>query len=264
MFALSPGDSPLLVSMPHSGIALSEGLAERLTPAALRLADTDWHVPALYDFLDALGATVLQARFSRYVVDLNRPPDGDALYPGKAETGLVPTMSFDGERLYKNGEEPEADEVRARRDRYWQPYHNALRDTLAALKQCFGYALLWDAHSIRSQVPMFFAGQLPDLNLGTADGASCAPEIAHRLRRQLEAGPRTAVCNGRFKGGYITRHYGQPASGVHAVQMEVAQIAYMSESPTFAFDDVRAERLRPVLRGLMETMLCVAAASRRG
>ncbi len=168
--------------MPHSGVSLSEGLSERLNPAALRLADTDWHVPRLYDFLDDLGATVLQARFSRYVIDLNRPPDGGALYPGRAETGLVPTMSFDGAPLYRDGAVPDAAEVEARRSRYWQPYHAALSNTLAQLKSRFGYALLWDAHSIRSQVPMFFDGRLPDLNLGTADDNACAPELAAALR----------------------------------------------------------------------------------
>ncbi|MEL7450210.1 MAG: N-formylglutamate deformylase [Pseudomonadota bacterium] len=259
-FTLRSGNSPLLVSMPHSGVALSDGLSERLRPAALRLADTDWHVPQLYNFLGDLDATVLQARFSRYVIDLNRPPDGGALYPGKTETGLVPTISFDGEPLYRDGEEPDAAELEARQVRFWQPYHAALSDTLARLKKRFGYALLWDAHSIRSQVPMFFDGQLPDLNLGTADDTACAPELAKSLRKQLESAPYSTVCNGRFKGGYITRQYGKPERGVHAVQMEISQIAYMSEAPDFAFDEVRADRLRPVLQRLMEAMLSAGAA----
>lgn len=259
VFDLRPGNSPLLVSIPHSGLRLADGLARRMTPAGLLLADTDWHVPKLYDFLAEVGASVISANFSRYVVDLNRPPDGAALYPGKRETGLCPVATFSGEPVYLANAEPDADEIAERSARFWLPYHEALAAQLERLRSKFGYALLWDAHSIRSSVPLFFEGRLPDLNLGTADDTACALSLADALRGVLGSNPFTTVSNGRFKGGYITRHYGDPALGIHAVQMEIAQISYMSEAPDNRFDESRASRLRPVLRLLIQTFLQQAA-----
>ena len=253
LFRFTPGSTPLLVSMPHPGTYLPDGVAERLTDEARLVPDTDWHLERLYDFAAALGAGVLAATHSRYLVDLNRPPDNRPLYPGAANTGLCPTELFDGGPLYLPGQEPDAAEVGARLERYWRPYHERLEAELAALKESFGVAVLFEAHSIRSRLPRYFEGRLPDLNLGTAAGTSAGPELEtrlHRLCRQAEG--LTSVLNGRFTGGYTTRHYGRPPDGIHAVQLELAQATYMDEMPPFAFDEARAAQLRPLLRALLE------------
>ena len=228
---LARGTAPLLVSLPHDGSAIPPGIAERMTPAARRSLDTDWHVGRLYvPLAEALGASVLRPSLSRYVVDLNRPADGHALYPGRRETGLVSTIGFDGAPLYVTGGEPDASEVTRRVAQYWQPYHDALSDELARLMHEHGRVVLWEGHSIRSRVPMLFDGQLPDFNLGTADGASCTAPLQARLDAVLRGQDGYShVVNGRFKGGYITRHYGRPADNVQAVQLELAQCTYMDE-----------------------------------
>ena len=209
------GRIPLLVSMPHTGTHIPEWLAPRLTRAAKALPDTDWHLEQLYDFLDELGASVLVATHSRYVVDINRPPDNANLYPGQDTTGIVPLDTFHKEPLYLPGFEPAEEEVRSRIDQYWKPYHAKLSFELDALKARHGHALLWDAHSILSVVPRFFPGKLADFNLGTADGKSCGPGLGEALLKTVTG--YTKVLNGRFKGGYITRTYGRPANKVHAV-----------------------------------------------
>lgn len=255
VFTLHRGTAPLLISVPHDGTELPPAIAARMTPAARRVADTDWHVGRLYAFATELGASIIQPRFSRYVVDLNRPPDGQALYPGREETGLCPTVTFAGEAIYPDGQQPSPSEIAQRVDRYWRPYHAALAQELQRLKSRHGRAVLWEGHSIRSEVPMFFSGVLPDLNLGTADGASCGNVLRGRLLAVLGDQQRYQwVADGRFKGGYITRHYGQPAQGVEAVQMEIAQRAYMDEE-NFAYAPERAAQLQPVLRGLLERCL---------
>lgn len=259
VFDLARGDGPLVVSMPHCGTALSPGLAERLTPAALTLSDTDWHIPQLYDFAGALGATRLSARFSRYVVDLNRPPDGASLYPGQATTGLCPDTLFDGRPLYRDGQAPGTAETADRVEAYWRPYHAALAAELARVKARHGFALLYDAHSIRSRVPRLFDGRLPDLNLGTARGTSADPGLIARVAAVLETAASveglTCVTDGRFVGGHITRWYGRPAERIHAFQMELAQDRYMDEDgPPFAYRPDRADRLRRVLVPLLETL----------
>ena len=227
-----------------------------MTPRARLAPETDWHISRLYDFArDELGASLLVPSHSRYVVDLNRPPDGVALYPGRRETGLVPTIRFDGEPVYLDGQEPDADEIRDRVDRYWRPYHEALAAEIARVHAGHGRVVLWEAHSIRSVVPMFFDGRLPDLNLGTADGASAGPGLAARLRAVLDAqSGHTHVTNGRFKGGYITRHYADPARGIDAVQLEMAQSCYMDED-RFAWREDLAARVQPVLRALLAAAL---------
>ncbi len=251
-----PGRTPLLVSMPHAGTHLPEAFAARMTRAALRLPDTDWHLEALYDFLDDLGASVLVATHSRYVIDLNRPPDDTNLYPGQDTTGLVPLDTFAREPLYQSGAAPDPTDVAARVARFWRPYHDLLAATLERLRGEHGYALLWDAHSIASHVPRFFTGRLPDFNLGTADGAACAPAVQAAVAgvAQAAAGYSTAV-NGRFKGGYITRTYGRPAERVHAVQLELSQRTYMDEAPPYWFRHDLARGLRSHLRAMLETML---------
>ena len=253
---LQRGDSPLIVSVPHAGTDVPPQLAARLTPAALRLPDTDWHVGRLYGFAPALGVTMIVARHTRYLIDLNRPPDDAALYSAAVQTGLCPTQSFEGEPLYRDGTERLAPaEIEQRRAQYWQPYHDALRTQLDDTRRRHGYALLLDAHSIRSTVPRLFAGQLPDVNVGTYDGRSCAPAINEALRPCLAAAPQfSQVFDGRFKGGHITRHYGQPAGQMHALQIELAQCAYMDESGA-DYDATRAAPLRGLLRALIEALL---------
>lgn len=255
VFSLERGRLPLLLSLPHDGVMLPGDLLRRLIPAARAVPDTDWHVGRLYGFARHLGASVLRPNWSRYVVDLNRPPDDVSLYPGRATTGLCPLHRFDGQPLYLAGEEPCADEIADRVERYWQPYHLALREELDRLRDLHGYALLWEGHSIRSRVPWLFDGQLPDLNLGTADGASCAEAVEQRLQGVCASqGEFTWVLNGRFKGGYITRHYGDPEGGIDAVQLELAQCTYMDEDST-AYDAARAARLQPLLSALIEAAL---------
>ena len=255
-FTLTRGHVPLLISLPHDGTHLPGDLAERLQPAARRAPDTDWHVARLYEPLAReLGASVIKPVASRYVVDLNRPADGHALYPGRRETGLVPTIGFDGQPLYLEGQEPDADDIRQRVDTWWRPYHQALAGELARLQAEHGRAVLWDGHSIRSRVPMLFEGRLPDFNLGTADGASCGSELQWRLTNVLEAQRRyDFVVNGRFKGGHITRHYGRPADGVQAVQLELAQCQYMDEE-SFAWEEGKAKQLQETILALLRCCL---------
>jgi len=251
VFELHPGTAPLLLSLPHDGTAIPESTAQHMHDAARRVPDTDWHVATLYDFARELGASILVPRYSRYVIDLNRPSDGEALYPGRAETGLCPTLSFSGEPLYKDGHMPDADAIDARRQRYWQPYHDALRAELARLQSEHGRAVLWEGHSIRSEVPMLFDGRLPDLNLGTSDGRSCRADVLDRLIELLKGqSDYSWVANGRFKGGYITRHYGRPDQGIDAIQLELAQVTYMDERSQ-RYDAVRAGRLQAVLSRLL-------------
>jgi N-formylglutamate deformylase len=263
-FLFRPGTSPLLVSMPHVGTHVPAALAADLTEAALGLPDTDWHVDRLYDFLDDLGASVLRATHSRYVIDLNRPPRGEALYPGASNTELCPTSLFDERPIYKPGRAPDAAAIAERRARYWQPYHDRLAAALAALKDRHGYALLFDAHSIRSRVPRFFEGRLPDINLGTGNGASASPAVAEAVESAArQARGHSSILNGRFKGGFITRHYGRPAAGVEAVQLELSQITYMEEDPPFRFRDDLAGNIRPELRRIVDSF-CAAGATLHG
>ena len=255
-FEFTEGSTPLLVSMPHDGIAVPLDLAECMTAHARTTPDTDWHMARLYDFAGGLGASVIRPFYSRYVIDLNRPPDGEPLYPGADNTELCPTRCFDDTPIYKEGEEPGDAEIAARRRRYWQPYHDQIASSLAALKARHGIALLYDAHSIRSEVPRFFEGKLPDLNLGTADGTSCKRSLQAALTTVLESASEfTHVVNGRFTGGYITRAYGDPGNGIHAVQLEQAQSSYMNEDSRYDYREELAAGVRPTLRALLETML---------
>ena len=253
---LHRGTVPLLVSLPHDGTALPPDLSARMTEAARGVPDTDWHVSRLYDFARGLGASVLVPEYSRYVIDLNRPPDDASLYPGQNTTGLCPMVRFSGDPVYLPGQEPSEDEVRARVQRYWRPYHDALRTELERLHAQHGRALLWEGHSIRGQgLPFLFEGRLPDLNLGTANGASCSPIMQAKLEAVLSAqSGYDWVANGRFKGGHITRHYGDPARGIDAVQLEISQRNYMDED-SFEYDASRAARLQALLRDLLGAAL---------
>jgi N-formylglutamate deformylase len=245
------GDAPLLVSMPHVGTGLPADIAARLTPQAATLADTDWHLPIVYDFVAALGATVIVATQSRYVIDLNRPPDGSSLYPGMTTTGLVPAETFRGEPVWREAP-PSDEEIAVRRERWWRPYHDALSGELARLRAVHPRVVLWDAHSIASVLPRFFEGRLPDLNFGTADGASCEASLIEAVLEPVRVQVDYSwVLNGRYKGGHITRHHGRPRDGVHAIQLEMVQAIYMDESSPFALDEARSARLRPLLRACL-------------
>jgi len=262
VYSLRRGNSPLLVSMPHSGENLGV-YADRMTDAARCKADTDWHLPKLYEFLGALDATVIAANYSRYVIDLNRDPSGKSLYPGQNVTELCPTTTFEEELIYLRNQEPDNAEVKARVQTYWHPYHTAIEAELVRLKAEYGYALLWDAHSIASEVPRFFEGCLPDFNLGTNTGGSCGEGLGEALlaEAQRHAG-YTAVLNGRFKGGFITRQYGDPGANIHAVQLELSQITYMDETYPFAYKPDSAHAVAGPMQRLMETMMAWGAGRR--
>lgn len=261
---LRQGTQPLLISMPHVGTYVPPALAARFTPEARQVHDTDWHLERLYDFADELGASVLVATHSRYVVDLNRPPDGASLYPGQNVTGLCPVDTFACTPLYANGTGPDNAEIAARRDAIWVPYHQQLRAELDRIRTVHGVAVLWDAHSIRSVLPRFFEGRLPDLNLGTANGASCDPALAQELLAVAQsASGYSAVLNGRFQGGHITRHYGQPHNNIHALQLELTQRSYMQEAMPFDYLPTVAADIQPTLRRLLQTTLAFAQARRQ-
>ena len=259
-FTLQRGNVPLLVSMPHTGTDIPPELHGGYTGRALGVEDTDWHLQRLYDFLPAFGASVITPQHSRYVIDLNRPPDDTPMYPGSANTELCPTHFFNGDALYKPGQEPSPEEVQRRRTVFWQPYHDALAAELARLKARHGYALLWDAHSIRSQIPWLFEGTLPDLNIGTASGLSANSAVTDAVALACNASPHiTTAVNGRFKGGYITRHYGQPAHDIHAVQLEMCQSLYMQEVAPYAYAPDLALKIQPLLMNMVSTAIKAGA-----
>jgi N-formylglutamate deformylase len=251
-FHFTPGTAPLLISMPHVGTDIPDDIAAGMTPAALVKADTDWHLRQLYGFAGELGASTLAARWSRYVIDLNRPPENTNLYPGQDTTGLCPLDTFGRAPLYLPERAPDEAEVQRRLARYWQPYHAQLRQELDRLLALHGRVVLWEAHSIASVVPRFFDGKLPDLNFGTADGASCDGALADIVTTFVQVDGRyTMAVNGRFKGGHITRSYGRPAQGVHALQLEMCQSTYMDEAPPFSYRDELADRVAPLLRQML-------------
>jgi len=247
------GDSPLLISMPHVGTMLTPAVEAGLVDDAKHLPDTDWNLPLLYDFAKAMGASFLIASYSRYVIDLNRSDDDQPLYVG-ATTGLFPATFFDGAPLYEEGKAPSQEERQTYITDIWRPYHQKIKDELARIKAKYGYALLFDAHSIRGEIPFLFEGRLPDLNLGTFSGKSCDDTLANQLIQICEQSDYSAVLNGRFKGGFITRNYGQPESHIHAVQLEMAQSIYMEEKLPFRYDEAKAALLQPLLTQLLSTM----------
>jgi N-formylglutamate deformylase len=247
------GESPLVISFPHVGTEIPADIAAGMTARAKEVPDTDWHVEKLYQFAQTLGVSWVEPMQSRYVVDLNRPPDDAALYPGQVSTGLCPSATFDGEALYLVAS-PDAAEIARRRAQYWQPYHDHLRAALDQTVARHGYAVLLDAHSIASHMPRLFEGRLPDLNVGTNDGHSCAAGLGEAVFAAAHAGPFTAVLNGRFKGGYITRHYGSAAGPVHAVQLEIGQLTYLPEGST-AWSNERASALISLLKSIVRSLL---------
>lgn len=254
VYTLQRGTTPLLISMPHVGTVIPEDQRERYTPRALDVEDTDWFLDRLYAFAAELGAGLLVPRYSRYLVDLNRPSENAPMYPGRNNTELCPTRHFTGEPIYRAGRAPDEAEIRRRVARYWQPYHEAIAAETARLRTRHGHAVLFDAHSIKSELPWLFEGLLPHMNLGTADGSSCAPALRDALAGVFAAQQRyDHVVDGRFKGGHITRSFGRPAEGVHAVQLEMCWRAYMDEAPP-RWNDERAAAVTPLLRQLVHTM----------
>ncbi|MES2182782.1 MAG: N-formylglutamate deformylase [Pseudomonadota bacterium] len=261
-YSFYSGNIPLLISMPHVGTNIPAEIACNMTAHALQMPDVDWHLNLLYDMAQAFGASVLSAEYVRYVIDLNRSPKNTSLYPGQDTTGLCPMDTFDKQPIYQHGKEPDQQEIQHRIEQYWQPYHDKLAAELKRIHAIHGIALLWDAHSIASHVPRFFDGKLPDLNFGTADLQSCDASlqeaIATTMQRSSHAQKYSHVFNGRFKGGYITRHYGVPTLNVHALQLEISQCIYMQEKPPYLYDAALAQELKLLLNDLLETCLAWA------
>jgi N-formylglutamate deformylase len=265
------GDAPLVLSFPHTGTDIPAAFESRLVSPWLARKDADWWIEKLYDFAADLGATMVRTTISRTIIDVNRDPSGVSLYPGQATTGLCPLTSFDGEPLYKDGEEPDEAEIASRREIYFRPYHDALAAEIARLRESHPAVVLYDCHSIRSVIPRLFEDTLPVFNIGTNSGASCAPALAEAVHGPCARSDFPAVLNGRFKGGYITRHYGKPADGVHAVQMELGCRGYMEEPlgsvnednwPT-PYDAAYAAPIRKVLTAIMEDCLGFANAEKK-
>ena len=254
-FELHRGSLPLLVSLPHNGTDIPEDIRALMVDEAQSAPDTDWHVDSLYQFALAMGASVLKPRYSRYVIDLNRPPDDASLYPGQNTTGLCPTVAFSGRPIYRDGKSPDAEAIVQRRAHYWLPYHTALQAELHRLKQQHGRVLLWEGHSIRPELPFLFEGRLPDFNLGTAEGRSFPDTGLRAVEAVLAAQSEFSwVSNGRFKGGYITRHYAAPEAGIHAFQLELAQSAYL-DATMRVFDAVKAAPVQALIAQMMSAAL---------
>ncbi|MEO6138691.1 MAG: N-formylglutamate deformylase [Luteimonas sp.] len=254
-FTLHRGSAPLLISLPHDGSTIPDAIGDRMTDRARTAPDTDWHVARLYSFARELGASMLIPGYSRYVVDLNRSPNDVSLYPGQNTTGLCPIVQFNGEPVYRDGQQPTQEEITARVGTYWFPYHDALVEELQRLRMQHDRVVLWEGHSIRGECPFLFDGRLPDFNLGTASETSCTAAMQSRLETILAAQrDHDYVVNGRFKGGYITRNYGDPASGIDAVQLELSQRNYMDEV-SFAYDEEKAAGTQRVIRQLLEATL---------
>jgi N-formylglutamate deformylase len=251
-YDLVTGNTGVLISMPHNGQLIPDEITQTMTKKAQQVADTDWYIDKLYDFAHDLGISVIKPKYNRYVIDLNRNTDGSNLYPGANSTELCPNTAFDLSPLYKVGQEPDKAEIQRRIALYWQPYHRAIRDTLAQMKTKFGKVVLLDAHSILSQVPRFFEGQLPDFNFGNANGASCSEELMTDIMT-LDLSPYTSVVNGRFKGGFITRGFGKPEENIHAVQLELSQHTYMDE-PSDHYNEIKAAQVKIKLKAFVQCL----------
>lgn len=252
---ITRGESPLVLGLPHTGTELPENIAKKLNDTGRARADTDWHIHELYDRL-VPDTTMVRTLIHRYAIDVNRDPAGASLYPGQNTTTLCPITDFDGLPIYQDGAEPDAAEIENRRQLYHSPYHKALRAELERVKAIHGFAVLYDCHSIRSQIPFLFEGVLPDFNIGTDGGRTCAPSIEALVKHRChEATGYSTVLNGRFKGGWTTRHYGRPSDGIHAIQMELVQSTYMLEHPPWTYERHVAERLRPHLKLILEELI---------
>ncbi|MEO0656200.1 MAG: N-formylglutamate deformylase [Pseudomonadota bacterium] len=251
--AVTRGDGPIILGMPHAGTWLPDDVSSRLNGRGQRLADTDWHIDRVYDgLLD--DATVVRAQFHRYVIDANRDPVGNSLYPGQNTTGLVPLTDFDGHPIWALP--PHEADVETRLRQFHKPYHDAMSREISRVRNLHGYAILYDCHSIRSSIPHLFEGRLPDLNIGTNDGRSCDAVIEAIVAERAGHTDRyTTILNGRFKGGWTTRHYGKPHLRTHGIQMEIAQAAYLDkEEAPWTFSEAKADRLREVLAEVLRAL----------
>lgn len=250
---VTEGTGRVILALPHAGTAMPPAMRENLTLLGRQMPDTDWHVDRLYEGL-LPSATIVRANFSRYVIDPNRPPDGVSLYPGQNSTELVPNTTFDGTPIWNSV--PGSKDISHRLQTYHAPYHRALHDQVERVRHIHGGAVVYDCHSIRSEVPFLFEGRLPDLNIGDNRGTSCSPEFTEAVAAECQKAPHyTHVVNGRFRGGWTTRHYGNPDAGVHAIQMELSQRCYLdSESPPFDYSEPRAEALRTVLKSILRAV----------
>ena len=256
VFSYQKGNSPVVMSFPHDGMLLPPEIKNHFNTLGQQVPDTDWFVNQLYSFLAELDVSFFIPDYSRYVVDLNRSSQGGSLYPGQYETSVCPVATFDDVSIYNAGCEPNGDEIQRRITAYWQPYHDHIRSELERVKALHGYAILWDAHSIRGVVPQLFAGVLPELNFGTAAGTSCALDILKRVTDIAHAqNDFSVVENARFKGGFITRHYGNPADNIHTIQLEINQSIYMSDEQPAALDDEKCARLRPLLKQFITALI---------
>lgn len=260
-FKYTKKNGPVIVSIPHAGTFLPDDVYKNMTAAGQSIEDTDWMVDRMYNFIHQTDACLLTANYSRNYIDLNRPTDGQGLYDAKQTlvTGLCPTVSFKGQPLYLDGHEPDQAEIQARITKVWQPYHDTIRTAIEEKVATHGYAILLDAHSIKSIVPKLFDGHLPHLNFGTNDGSTSSGDLIAALMDYVrENSQYQCVLNGRFKGGYITRHYGNPAKSIHAIQLEMAQKIYMDENsdkePELRFDTGKALELQPFLKGMVEVL----------
>jgi len=254
MIEVQQGSGPLVLGLPHTGTYLPAKIVARLNETGQTLADTDWHVERLYAGLVG-DVTTVRTPVHRYVIDVNRAPGGESLYPGQNTTGLIPLTDFEGAPIWRDGDAPDVDEVEARRVAYHAPYHAALAEELERIRARHGFAILYDCHSIRSRIPYLFDGVLPDLNIGTNGGTTCAPGIAATVQDACAASGYSTITDGRFKGGWTTRHYGRPDEGLHAIQMELSQATYLAaEASPWTYDAARAERLRATLRPILETL----------
>lgn len=263
-FEVRRGSSPVILGFPHTGTNVPPAIWERLNDNGRLLADTDWHIHDLYDGL-LEDATTVRATFHRYVIDANRDPAGVSLYPGQNTTGLVPETDFDGRSIWNDGEGPQASDIAERLRDFHAPYHAALATEIERVKAIHGIAVLYDCHSIRSHIPFLFEGKLPDFNIGTDNGLTCDPGIEQAAVTVTAAAEGyTCILNGRFKGGWTTRHYGKPENGVHAIQMELAQSTHLtSELPPFAYDRDKAERLRTHLKDILTRIEQIALGFKR-
>ena len=257
-FSFYEGNSPLLVSIPHDGRLLSDDINKLFKEKFLELPDTDWHMNRLYESFKDTQWNIISANFSRYVVDLNRSSDDTKLYKDYQSTALCPIKSFSGEHLYSDDNEISELTIKRRVESYWKPYHDKIKQTLESIKSKYGYAILWDAHSIKSRIPNLFEGELPNLNIGTNSGESCPNSITESIHKVADDSGFSVVINDRFKGGYITRHYGKPAENVFAIQMEIAQRSYMNEL-TLSYDERLSEKLTPILKLMLDTFIVNSA-----
>jgi len=255
MIEVTRGASPLVLALPHTGTDVPVEVWDKLNDTGRALADTDWHVHGLYTGL-VDGVTTVRTPIHRYVIDVNRDPEGQSLYPGQNTTTLVPMTDFDGHPIWQDGAEPDAEEIARLGDLYHAPYHSALEVELRRVRDLHGFAILYDCHSIRSQIPFLFDRRLPDFNIGTNRGVTCDPGIEAQVQQRCEAARGySSILNGRFLGGWTTRHYGHPAQGVHAIQMELAQASYCEEVPPWTYDRIRADRLREHLRHILTDLI---------